>query len=101
MGWTTWESSLTGRVLPCHGSGWGFNSPLSRLFFAPVTELVDVLDLGSRFWEFKSPPGYLPSHHTSSPLGETVDAAALKAAPILGIGSSPVVGTGSYSLVVK
>jgi len=26
---------------------------------APVTELAYVLDLGSRFWEFKSPRGYL------------------------------------------
>lgn len=34
--------------------------------------MVDVPDLGSGFWEFKSPPG----HH---PLGGTVDTVALKA----------------------
>lgn len=37
--------------------------------------MVDVPDLGSGFWEFKSPPG----HTNIRPLGGMVDTVALKA----------------------
>lgn len=52
--------------------------------------MVDVTDLGSVFWQFKSASGH--SNDLFCPLGEMVDTAALKAAPLKGIGSSPVVG---------
>ena len=63
-----------------------------------MTELVDVPDLGSGFWEFESPSGY--NFNSYCPLGEMVDAAALKATSSecrFKSGS----GYGSYSLMVK
>lgn len=42
--------------------------------------MVDVTDLGSVFWQFKSASGYLLTHtHSLRPLGEMVDTVALKA----------------------
>lgn len=80
----------------------------SLLAVRPDDGMVDVTDLGSVFWQFKSASGH--STQPPCPLGEMVDTAALKAAPPRGIGSSPVVGSfcyfardvpGSYSLSVK
>ena len=48
-----------------------------RISFSPDDGMVDVSDLGSEFWEFESPSGYT---FLNSPLGGTVDTAALKAA---------------------
>ena len=41
--------------------------------------MVDVTDLGSVFWQFKSASGYLFNTPTLRPLGEMVDTVALKA----------------------
>lgn len=55
--------------------------------------MVDVTDLGSVFWQFKSASGHQERIDTR-PLGEMVDTVALKATLLRGIGSSPVAGTG-------
>jgi hypothetical protein len=58
--------------------------------------MVDVLDLGSSFCQFESGRGQMVYGWRCRglrSLGEMVDAAALKAAPIRGIGSSPIAST--------
>ena len=78
------------------------------MFYSPDDGMVDVTDLGSVFWQFKSASGHhinIPTACVLSPLGEMVDTVALKATLLRGIGSSPVAGkyntVGSYSLSVK
>ena len=56
--------------------------------------MVDVPDLGSGFCRFESGPG-----HRS--LGEMVDTAALKAAPLRGTGSSPVASSKLAAIVYR
>ena len=47
------------------------------MIICPDDGMVDVTDLGSVFWQFKSASGHL--HTTTRPLGEMVDTVALKA----------------------
>lgn len=64
--------------------------------------MVDVSDLGSEFWRFKSASGYsFYKKRTIRPLGETVYTVALKATFFGSVSSSLTAGTGGYSLVVK
>ena len=71
--------------------------------------MVDVTDLGSVFWQFKSASGHRGIVHKYfaknacfyRPLGEMVDTVALKATLPRGIGSSPVAGKKSAAIVYR
>lgn len=56
------------------GRGYFYGKGVDVPFYTcPGDGMVDVPDLGSGFWEFKSPPGHI------RPLGGMVDTVALKA----------------------
>lgn len=64
-----------------------FESDRGDYCFSPGNGMVDVPDLGSGIWQFKSAPGY------AGLFGEMVDAVALKATFTRSASSSLAIGT--------